>query len=354
MTTLLIILLIVIAFLLLIVFKMNNDIKYYRVVSKNLSAMRVIQSMFEIMGANIPAENKIKELNKVIIDTYSPKYSTIVTYDGTNHIVEATNIDVDFGNALATLGDANEFRGNVLKNVSKYITTSSDKTLGYKTAAERNVRSCMLSPIYHNNTYLGYWIIEDEVENAFDSLSKSEVAKLKNNMGVFLENTLYQNMIEAAENTDKQTGFYNSIFLYSKAKKKIAEFENNTITFLQIANLADINAKYSREVGNKVLAKAVSVIKELIGNETMVVRYSGTKFVIVYPNSTAETLHANVERMLARIKSDAIEKVDVDFVVLNIQIVMTTFKKQNNLEKEVERMKDYVEKMKEMDTIKII
>ena len=354
MQTILIILLILIAFLLLVIFKMNRDLKYYRVVSKNLSAMRVIQSMFEIMGSNIPANNKIKELNKVIVDTYSPKFSTIVIYNGHEHEIEATNIDVDYGSALATLADANEFRSNILKNVSKYITTASDKTLGYKTAAERNVRSCMLNPIYHNGTYLGYWIIEDEVENAFDSLSKSEVAKLKNNMGVFLENTLYQNMIEAAENTDKQTGFYNSIFLYSKAKKKMAEYENNTLVFIQIPNLADINSKYSRDIGNKVLLKAVSIIKELIGNETMVVRYSGTKFVIIYPNTTAETLHSNIERMLARIKSDAIEKVDVEFVVLNVQILMTTFKKQNNLEKEVERMKNYIEKMNEIDTIKII
>ncbi len=352
--TLVIILLLVVAFLLLVLLKMNKDIKYYKVVSKNLSAMRVIQSMFEIMGASIPSDNKIKELNKVIIDTYSPKYSTIVTYDGNNYNVEATNIETDFGDALSTLGDANEFRANVQKNVSKYITTSADKTLGYKTAIERNVKSCMFSPIYHNNTYLGYWIIEDEVENAFDSMSKNEIAKLKNNMGVFLENTLYQNMIEAAENTDKQTGFYNTIFLYSKAKKKVADYENNTLVFIQIKNLAEINSGYSRDIGNKILDKAVNVIKELIGNETIAVRYSGAKFAIIFPNSTAETVHPNIERMLARMKSDAIEKVDVSYVTLNIQIVMTTFKKQNNLEKEVERMVEYVENMKEIDTIKII
>ncbi len=354
MRMLLIILLVTIAALLVLILKMNNDIKYYRVVSKNLSAMRVIQSMFEIMGATIPAENKIKELNKVIIDTYSPKYSTIVTFNGNNYTVEATNIEIDFGNALATLADSNEFRGNVLKNVSKYLTTSADKTLGYKTAIERNIKSCMLSPIYHNNTYLGYWLIEDEVENAFDSMSREEVAKLKNNMGVFLENTLYQNMIEAAENTDKQTGFYNNLFLYAKAKKKISDYENNTLVFMELDNLSDINIKYSRNIGNKVLDKAVKIIKELIGNETMVVRYSGAKFVMIFPNSTAETIHSNVERILSRIKSDAIEKVDVDFVSLQIKIAMTTFKKQNNLEKEIQRMVSYVENMKDIDTIKII
>ena len=47
-------------------------------------------------------------------------------------------------------------------------------------------------------------------------------------------------------------------------------------------------------------------------------------------------------------------KVDVDFVTLDVQIAMTTFKKQNNLEKEIERMVSYVENMRDVDTIKII
>jgi len=332
----------------------NKQIGYYTIVSKNLSAMRVIQSMFEIMGANIPAENKVNELNKVILDTYEPKYSSIVTFDGSNHEIKATNVDKAYVDSISRIGDENDFRANAYKNVSRYLTTSSDKTLRYKSAIERNIKSCMFSPIYHGSTYLGFWILEDEVENAFDSISKSELSKLKNNMGVFLENTLYQNIIETAQNTDKQTGFYNNLFLYSKARQKLLENENNSIILLCFSNLAEINSEHDRNIGNAILAKAVNIIRELISSETMCIRYSGARIILLMPNSTAETVHSTIERMLARIKSDAIENVNNKYVTLNTQILIHTFKKQNNIEKEVQKMVVYVDNMKETDTIKII
>lgn len=332
----------------------NKQIGYYTIVSKNLSAMRVIQSMFEIMGANIPAENKVNELNKVILDTYEPKYSSIVTFDGTNHEIRATNVDKSYIESVARIGDENDFRANAFKNVSKYLTTSPDKTLRYKSAIERNIKSCMFSPIYHGSTYLGYWLLEDEIENAFDGISKSELSKLKNNMGVFLENTLYQNIIEAAENTDKQTGFYNNLFLYSKARQKLLENENNSIVLLCFNNLSDINNEFDRNVGNRVLAKAVNIIREFTGGDTMTIRYSGARMILLMPNSTAETVHGTIERMLSSFKSDATEQIDNKFASLKTQILIHTFKKQNNIEREVQKMVSYIDSMKETDTIKII
>lgn len=351
---LVIILIIVIGALLIMLVIKNRQIGYYTIVSKNLSAMRVIQSMFEIMGANIQAENKINELNKIILDTYEPKFSSIVTFDGTNHEVKATNADKSYIDTIEKLAEENDFRSNALKNVSKYLTTSSDKTLRYKSAIDRNIKSCMFSPIYHGSVYLGFWLLEDEIENAFDNMSKSELSKLKNNMGVFLENTLFQNIIETAENTDKQTGFYNTIFLYSKARQKLLENENNSMVLLCFNNLAEINTEFDRNVGNSLLAKAVNIIREFTGSDTMCIRYSGTRMLLLMPNSTAETVHSTIERMLSRIKSEATEHVNNKYAGLNTQILIHTFKKQNNIEREVQRMVSYIDAMKETDTIKII
>lgn len=351
---LVIMLIIIVGVLLIMLVIKNKQIGYYTIVSKNLSAMRVIQSMFEIMGANIQAENKVNELNKIIIDTYEPKYSSIVTFDGTIHEVMATNVDKSYIDSIVKIGEENDFRANALKNVSKYLTTSSDKTLRYKSALERNIKSCMFSPIYHGSVYLGYWLLEDEIENAFDSISKSELSKLKNNMGVFLENTLYQNMIEAAQNTDRQTGFYNTLFLYSKARQKLLENENNSIILLCFNNLAEINNEFDRNVGNSLLAKAVNIIREFTTADTMCIRYSGARIILLMPNTTAETVHPTIERMLSKIKSDVTENVENRYASVKTQVLIHTFRKQNNIEREVQKMVSYIDAMKETDTIKII
>ena len=332
----------------------NNKIKYYQIVSKNLSAMRVIQSMFEILGANISGNNKIEEINKIILDTYKPRYSSIVIFDGENYNVKATNIDEEYIDAISKIANENEFKTNILKNISKYITTSAEKTLIYKSAIERNIKSCMFTPIYHGTTYIGFWILEDDIINAFDSMSKSELAKLKNNMGVFLENTLYQNIIETAENTDKQTGFYNNLYLYSKARNKIVEFDNTSMTILEFSNLSSINNDYGRSLGNELLEKAVMIIKELTGSSTICIRYSGARILVIVPNSTAQSVHSSMERMLSRIKNEAIKDVDGKYIALEVKMLIKTIKKQNNIEKEVQNLVAYTENMKETDTIKII
>ncbi|MNT90327.1 hypothetical protein D3C72_2312090 [compost metagenome] len=72
------------------------------------------------------------------------------------------------------------------------------------------------------------------------------------------------------------------------------------------------------------------------------------------PNTTAETVHPTIERMLSKIKSDVTENVDNRYASVKTQILIHTFRKQNNIEREVQKMVSYIDAMKETDTIKII
>ena len=58
-------------------FSLEKQLSYYKLISKSINVNSVTQNMFNIMGDNISAEQKINELNKIIIETYKPKYSTI-------------------------------------------------------------------------------------------------------------------------------------------------------------------------------------------------------------------------------------------------------------------------------------
>lgn len=330
-----------------------KQLKYYETVSKNLSTMAVIQNMFEIIGDNISAKEKIEELNKKIIENFNAKYSTISVYDGTSYEVKATNIDKMYIDSIGSIAEEVDFKNNTIRNVSKYITTSHDKTLMYKTAVERKIRSCMFSPIYFNGTYIGFWIMEDEEENAFDEISKDELAKLKNNMGVFIENTLNQSIIETAENTDKQTGFYNSLYLYSNTVKILNSKPTSALILLCLNNLEEINEKYTRNVGNILIIKIANLLKELFSNDTIFIRYSGKRFLLVCPNTDVDSIQPLVEKLVTNI-SNITEYVNEQKVNLTSQFVLHTFRKQNNVEKELQKMVKYSEEIKESNVIKII
>ena len=211
----------------------------------------------------------------------------------------------------------------------------------------------MFSPIYYNGMYLGFWLLEDEAENAYDLISKEELAKLKDHIGVFIENVLSQESIESAYNTDKQTGFYNNLYLYSTVRAQAAKADNTALTLILLQNLPEINEKYGREVGNKLLDKAANLMREVFNADNIFIRYSGSKFCIVTTGSSTDNMHSVVERFLTNLKMQE-EIVDGNKISLNACITMKNIKRQGNIDRELAKMADYVEKMTDVNTIKII
>ena len=101
MGILVIFLLAIITVLIIILYIKLNQIKYYKAVAGNMAAMTVMQRMFEIMAANIPAKKKIEELNNIIIDVFDSKYSTISIYDGSEYEIKATNVENIYVDSIA-------------------------------------------------------------------------------------------------------------------------------------------------------------------------------------------------------------------------------------------------------------
>lgn len=353
MGILVVLLLVVITVLVIILYVKLNQIKYYKAVAGNMAAMTVMQRMFEIMAANIPAKKKIEELNNIIIDVFDSKYSTISIYDGNEYEIKATNVENIYVDSITDIAEENDFKANAKNNVSKYLVAAGARVLGYKSAAERKIKSAMFSPIYCNGTYLGFWLMEDNAEDAYEEVSKDELAKLKDNIGVFIENVVAQENLENAYNTDKHTGFYNNLYLYSNVRHQTSLVDNSSIVLISFSGLPGINEVHGREVGDNLLLKATRLLKETIPEENILVRHTGSRFVVICPGVSSETIHGTIERFLSNLNYQR-EIVDGKEITLDTQILMHTIKKQSNIEKELNKMNAYLEGMKEINTIKII
>lgn len=331
----------------------KRQINSLKSVSKNVANMNILQNMLEIMSSKFSSDEKIKNLNDVIITNYGVKYSTISTFDGYEYDSTASNIEAIYRDRLKDIANENDFKVNISKNVSKYLTTAPGKTLLYRSAVERRIKSAMFSPIYCNGIYLGFWLLEDTVSNAFDNIPKSELAKLKANIGIFLDIVGFQKSIEKAQNEDKQTGFYTNLYLYSGARKIIKNNENNTIAMVCLKNIPDINLKYGRNVGNAVLIKATNCIKNFVNKNIILIRYSGIKFLIIIPNMSSQASQPMIERLLAKLNLES-EYVGDEKITVNSQFLLHTVKNQNDIDFEIEKMVDYIDVMNSVNTIKII
>lgn len=354
MTTVIIIFLVLIivalSVMLLLLLRKTN---YYRLALGNMAGFTIMQRMFELMASAIPASNKIEELNNIIIEVFNSKNSTISIFDGVDYEIKATNVEDIYRDSVKAIAEEKNFKNNSEQNISKYMVSAGGRLLGYRSAVERKIRSAMFSPIYYNGMYLGFWLLEDDAENAYDSISKEELAKLKDHIGVFVQNVLNQESIEGAYNTDKQTGFYNNLYLYSTVRQRTAVEENSVLTLLQLANLPDINTAYGREVGNRLLEKAARLMQDIFSGGNIFIRYSGAKFCIVTLGASAENMHGTVERFISTVKMEE-EMAGSERVSLNINAVMHDIKKQSNIDRELNKMSNYLEGMTDTNTIKII
>ena len=117
--------------------------------------------------------------------------------------------------------------------------------------------------------------------------------------------------------------------------------------------MPEINNAYGREVGNRLLEKATTRIKEVFSENDIFIRYSGSKLCIVTLGDLAENVHATVERYISNVKMDE-EIAAGDRVSLDVNVVMHDIHKQSNIDKELNKMSNYLEGMKDTNTIKII
>ena len=120
-----------------------------------------------------------------------------------------------------------------------------------------------------------------------------------------------------------------------------------------INNIDDINEKFGRTVADNVIVKVSDVIKDMISEENIKIRYSGKRILIVCPDSDAESMQPLVERLLNHIKG--LEEYNNDQKVeVSVQFVLHTFRRQQNVEKELQKMVSYIDKMEENYTMKLI
>ena len=339
-----------------IIFLLISNYKLSRNISNNNTTSIInstLQEMFKLTLNSMSTQEKLNKLNLIFRNTFSAKYSSIVLYDGKNYEVKSSNIEKSFGNAICDIAEDFIFKSNIENNTSKYVVSKQSNDISYKTSIERKIKSVIFTPIYYNKIYLGFWLIEDTKENAFDNISFDEIKILKDNVNLFINNIFMQDTFETAQNTDVQTGFYNNMYLYSNVRNNLLNFNESTISILCLKNIPDINEKYGRNIGNNLILRIVNIIKDVLPEDAVVIRYTGIRIIIVTFGSNAQNVHKFLEIILSKIKKE-VEYIENDEVSVNSQILMHTIKGQNNVEKEVQKMLSYLDRMKTENTIKII
>ena len=72
---------------------LNKKIESFTITNQKIANYNILQDFIDAIGEDCPPDQKIKKINDILIEKYSIKYSTIVTYNGAEYVIRATNVD---------------------------------------------------------------------------------------------------------------------------------------------------------------------------------------------------------------------------------------------------------------------
>ena len=287
-----ILLVIIIGALIAYNYMIYKKLKTYSNMEQRVLNLDVVQDFMSTIGNQASVEDKIKRINEIIIEQYNLntekiqlniKYSTIVVFDGTSYVVKASNVDEKHWNTLTNLHNEEIFKDSITTATPKYITVNNEnERLPYQKMEFGRARSAMFFPLYIDNVYIGYWIIESSEMHAFDKVDTSLLDVVKENILSAFKSVSYQSIVETIQRKDLFTKLNSAEYLYGKGREIIDRYTTSTVGMFRITNLEEINKKYNRETGNEVVTAVAESIKNSISDEYVFVRYMGPKFVIVF------------------------------------------------------------------------
>lgn len=294
----------------LVVYNINihKKIQKFKNMNQKITNLYVVQDFMNAIGETSTVEEKIKKINDILIERYEIKYSTIVVFDGAEYQVKASNVDQKHWNALKALQNVDMFKDSIESATPKYVTVNNEnERLPYQEMEFGRAKSAIFFPLYIDNVYIGYWIIESGTPHDFDNVDTTVLEVIKENIVSVLKTVVHQKTLESIVRKDLFTGLYSEEYLYGEGKKIIDQYTISTICMFKIINIQEINKKYCRELGNKVITQISQYVKENISEDYVFVRYMGPKFVIAFSGVDANGVAGFLNEIKEKIEMMQIE-----------------------------------------------
>lgn len=352
------IIILVFAVVILVVYNMSihKKIQTFNNINQKITSLNVLQDFMNTIGEYANVDDKIKKINDILIEKYEIKYSTIVVFDGTDYIVKASNVDEKHWEALRRLQEVPIFQDSITTATPKYITVNNEnERLDYQKMEFGRAKSAIFFPLNIDNVYIGYWIIESGVPHDFDNVDTAILEVVKDNIVSVLKTVVHQKTLETIVRKDLFTGLYSEEYLYGEGKKIIDQYTTSTICMFKITNLEEINQKYSRELGNRVVTEVSRKIKENLSDNYIFVRYMGPKFAIAFSGIDIESvanflndIKENIETLEISLyddyeKTDEVEEQDQQKAIPRLNFAISSYYKGTALEEVLKKLENYLD-----------
>ncbi len=346
-----IVLVIIIILLMIYNWSINKKINNFNNLNQKVTNLNILQDFMDTISKTSSVEEKITQINNIIVERYQIKYSTIVVYDGTKYIVKASNVDPKHWDALSDLQSEETFKESIQTSIPKYVTVENEnERLPYQKMEFARAKCAMFFPLYIDNVYIGYWLLEGSAPHEFDSIDTTILEVIRNNIVAILRTVENQRIIESIVRDDKYSSLKTAEYLYTEGKRIIDQYTTSAVCMLKIINLEKINQDISRKTGDEVITQVCNTIRANLSSEYIFVRYMGPKFAIVFSGIEKKAVADFMQQIKEQVEKLEIEPVDVEFEdaedVLakpKINVIISTYYKGTALEGVLKKEEEYLD-----------
>ncbi len=349
-----IVLVAIIIMLILFNIKIHKEVNNYKNINQKINGLNVLQDFMTTVGDSMSVEEKIKRINEILIQEYDIKYSTIVEFNGTEYVIRASNVEEKHWDNLRSLHNEDIFRDSITTATPKYITVDQEnERLPYQKSEFGRAKAAMFFPLYIENVYIGYWIIESGIPHAFDDIDTTILEVVKDNILSVFRIVNYQNIVESLTRDDYYSALKSGEYLFNEGRKIIDKYTTSTICMMKITNIEKINKEFNRETGNQAIMDMCDTIKDNLASEYIFVRYMGPKFVIAFSGAEVDGVTRFVLDMKNQVENLEIQMVEDEkkdknktekrFAKIKLNIALTTYYKGTAIEKILKKQEEYLD-----------
>ena len=323
-----VLLVVIIAALMFYNMSIHKKIQSFNNINQKITNLNILQDFMNALGECSSTDEKLEKINNILIERYEIKYSTIVTYNGAEYVVRASNVEEKHWETLSNLNSEEVFKESIETAVPKYITIDREgERLPYQKMEFGRAKSAMFFPLYIDNVYIGYWIIEGGRPHEFDNVDVTMLEVIKGNIVAVLKTIQTQETLQNIVRDDQFSKLKTAEYLYGDAKKIIDKYTTSTVCMFKIINLVEINNEFNRETGNNVITEVCNVISKNISDE-----YINEKMRFGHWKESLEIPKAGEE-------PDETE----EFATPIINIVLSTYYKGTSLDGVTKKLEEYLD-----------
>ena len=264
----------------------------------------------------------IDEIRLCLVDRYH-EVERLLTEGYQHNYPGLSFIDTETSKMLISdLPDDPIIGKNVLSKYAWLISHQDKNKKNYQTAA--------LLPLKRGNEIIGIQLLISTNANRFNNTNNiALLTRLSAMISISIENGINRQRILEQGYQDGLTNAYNRRYLNDHLKHEVARCLRKktdlVCLFIDIDFFKKINDNYGHQVGDAVLIKLVTLMKEQVRAGDIVARYGGEEFTIILPDTSIQLAHEIAERIRRKVEDQTLI-INDETVHITISIGMASLK----------------------------